>query len=293
MLGTSFRVLRRLRELLVETVNAWQRDHASLMAAALSFYTMISLAPMLIIVLSVASLWFGPEEVHARVSRGAAVLLGTQGAALLDSVGDGARLRGGGITATLVSIGIVIYGSTRVFGELQRALAVVWRRPDIPYEGFHPLRWLRVHLVSFLMVIGAGVLWLAGVVSSAVISGLGAWMTDQIALPDGLVLARYVQPIASVLLLTVALAPLFRFFSQGRACWSESWLGAVLTAVMMTAGQKLIGMYLGYRTISSVYGAAGSLIVVVFWLHYSWMMFLLGAELTKVSTMLRARRRSR
>jgi membrane protein len=293
MLEDTVHMLRRFCKLLVETVHAWQRDHASLMAAALSFYTLIALAPLLIIVLSTASLWFGPEEVQEQVLRGAAVLLGARGAELLDSVGEGAHLRGGGLAATLVSLGIVIYGSTRVFGELQRALAVVWRRPDLPDEGFHPLRWLRTHLFSFLMVIGAGLLWLIGVVSATVIAGLGAWMSDRITLPEGLVLARVVQPIASVLLLTLALAPLYRFFSQGRACWSESWLGAMLTAVMMTAGQKLMGMYLGHRTISSVYGAAGSLIVVVLWLYYSWMTFLLGAELTKVATVLRARRRDR
>jgi membrane protein len=290
MLERASRGVRRFRKLLVETVHAWQRDHASLMAAALAFYTMVAVVSLLIIALSIASRWYGPDEILRRVEQGGGVLIGPAATETLLQSPLGS-VPESGLAATLVSIVIVIYGSTRVFGELHRSLSVIWRRPDLPPEGFHPLRWLRRHLFAFLMVLATGALWLIGIVSSTAITALGAWARDRIDLPRGLGFASIMQPIASVVLLTAALSLLYRFLSQGRACWSESLLGAALTAVLMTAGQKVLALYLRHPALESVYGATGAILVIAFYFYYSWMIFLLGAEMTKVATALRARRR--
>lgn len=282
MVSWITRGLRVGWRLLVATVEAWFVDHASLMAAALSFYSLISIAPLLIIVLYVSSFVLGPQQVQQGVASGVAVLLGDAAAQVLGSLIERAAVQGAGWMATAVGTAIVLYGSMRVFAELQRALRVVWRNPEETPSGFRLLQYLSTHLFSFLLVIGAGLLWLLGIVGSTALSAVARWLREKVPASAGLELATLIHGAASVLLLSAALALIYRLFSEGRATWRDVWPGAVLTAVLLTVGQKLIGYYLANQMARSVYGVAGSAIAVVFWFYYSWLIFFLGAEFTKV-----------
>lgn len=262
------------------TIEAFLEDHASLMAAALSFYTLISIAPLMIILLSVAASIYGPEVVQGSASRGMTTILGTDVSDLLEALIDSAALAGTRWAVSLLGLGVVVYGATRVFSELQRALRVIWRDPEKPPPGFHPLLMIKTYLASYLMVIAFGALWFVGIFSATIIAAVETWMTDR--LPEELRLASITHTVASIALITIAVALVYRFLSGGRAYWTDVWIGAGLTAALITIGQKLIGTYLGFKTISSVYGAAGSLVLVLFWFYYTWWIFFLGAEFTKV-----------
>ncbi len=282
MLARIARGLRIAWRLVVATVDAWYTDHASLMAAALAFYSLISIAPLLILVLAAASAIWGPHEVQENVAAGLAVVLGGAAADFLRNLIGRAAREGSAFTATVVGAVVVLYGSTRVFAELQRALRAVWRNPEETPEGFQFLRYLSQHLLSFGLVIGAGILWVMGMVGSTVLTVVDRWLRGAVPTSAGLNLAPLIHLGASVVLLTGAVSLIYRLFSEGRATWRDVWPGSVLTALLLTLGQKLIGAYLGKMMSNSVYGVAGSAIVVVFWFYYSWLIFFLGAEFTKV-----------
>ncbi len=277
---------------------AWDQTHASFMAAALAFYSLISIAPLMILLLFAAGSVFGPEEVQRNVLRGLEPIVGAQGAELLRGLSASAYSQGQRWVASLIGLSVIAYGSARVFLELQRALHVIFHDPQQPRQVWTgplwlriaraALFWIRTQLLSFVMVLGVGVLWFVGIVSSTAISAVGAWVGDHV--PETLRFASLIHLVASTVLLTLTVGLVYRYLPLRRPRWHQVWPGALLTAVMLTGGQKVIGTYLGYKTITSVYGAAGSVVLVIFWFYYSWLVFFLGAVFTRVYA-LRARAR--
>jgi len=270
--------MERLFEVVKATVRGWREDHAAFMAAGLTFFTIVSVMPMLIIFLSLAGSIF-QHDVEGKVVEGLATVVGPDAAVLV-----GRLVRHGGVdparwTTHLVSVVIILYGASRIFAELQRAMRIIWRRSPGPSGKARVLAALRSNLASFLMIFAAVLFWLAGIVVITTISMVGAWLRT--ALNAELHPLKHLPMFGSVGLLTLSFALVYRILSGRRAPWRHAWLGAVVTAVLMLIGQKAISIAFGYTSIQSIYGAAGSIMVMLFWFFYSWMIFLLGAEFTK------------
>jgi membrane protein len=268
----------RVLEVLKATLRGWREDYASFMAAGLTFYTIVSVMPILIIFLSLAGSIF-EYDVEGKVVEGLATVVGPDAAVIV-----GKLVRDGGLdparwTTQVVSLAIILYGASRIFSELQRAMRIIWRQFPGPSGKAVFLAALRSNLASFLMIFAAVLFWLAGIVVITAISLVGAWLRT--ALNAELHPLKYLPLFGSVGLLTLSFALVYRILSRGRAPWRHAWLGAVVTAVLMLVGQRAISIAFGYTSIQSVYGAAGSIMVLLFWFFYSWMIFLLGAEFTK------------
>ncbi len=264
--------------LLRDTYRGFSRDHGSLMAAALSFYSLVSVAPLLILTLTIAGPLVRGGDAGSQLVRSFRPILGQDAADFLRHLLAEANLAPSRGWATAAGIAVVVYGASRVFVEMQRSLGIVWHGVG----GSHRLRMSALvgrQLVSFLMVLGAGLLGLAGLVASTAISAVAAWMQHRV--PHGLGVARAIHLSASLVLLSATIMIIYRLVPRARLRWSDVALGALLTAIMTTLGQRAFGWYLGRTSWTSIYGAAGTVVILLFWFYYAWVIFLAGAEFTK------------
>lgn len=257
---------------------SWVDDHAQSMGAALAYYTMFSIAPLLLIVISIAGLIFGVEAARGEIVGQLQGLMGHQGAeavqGLLRSVSKPAE----SVTATVIGALLLLVGATTVFGELQGSLDRIWRAPKRPHSGLWTM--LRARLLSFGMIMGIGFLLMVSLVASAALAAMGRWwgpLFEQWAL-----LANAINLIVSFAFTTTVFAMIYKIMPRAKVAWSDVWIGAAVTSLLFTIGKFLIGLYIGKSGISSAFGAAGSLVVVLVWVYYSAQIFLMGAEFTWV-----------
>ncbi len=266
-----------LWQVLRETVDAWVDDDASSMGAALSYYTVFSLAPLLLIVIAVAGLLFGQEAVRGELFDQLRGLMGPEAAAAIEAVLASTRRPEEGIVATLIGVGILVVGATTVFGALQSALDRIWRvDPQDKRSGV--LAWLFQRMLSIGMIMGLAFLLMVSLVLGAVISALGKWWADAFAGWE--TVAQLVNLGVGFVLTTVVFAMIYKLMPRRMIAWGDVWLGALVTALLFTIGKFLIGLYIGRSGVASGFGAAGSFIVVFVWVYYSAQIFLLGAEFT-------------
>jgi membrane protein len=264
--------------LVQSTVDAWLDDKAPSMGAALAYYTLFSIAPLLLIVISVAGLLFGADAARGEIFGQLRGLVGESGAAAIQSMLESVNRPTEGITATVTGIGLVLAGATTVFGELQDALDRIWRAPQRTGSGLWQL--LRARLLSFGMVLGIGFLLMVSLVFSAAVEVLQRWWEPW--------LGGWVAPIALVnhgitfALVTAMFAMIYKLMPRVRIEWPDVLVGAVVTAALFTVGKWLIGLYIGTAGVGSGFGAAGSLVALLVWVYYSAQIFLLGAEFTWV-----------
>lgn len=259
--------------------SSWLDDYAPSMGAALAYYTMFSLAPLLLIVISTAGLVFGEEAVRGEIFYQLRDLMGDEGAqavqALLESVSKPEE----GVAGTVVGTILLLVGATTVFGELQDAFDRIWRAPcKDKNEGIWKL--IRSRLLSFGIILGIGFLLMVSLVFSAAMAALGKWWGPLFSNLE--MLAIGVNLIFSFALMTAVFAMLYKFMPRVKIKWRDVWAGATVTALLFTVGKLLIGLYIGKSAVSSGFGAAGSLVVVLVWVYYSAQIFLLGAEFTWV-----------
>ncbi len=266
----------RLAGLLRAAANAWVDDHAASMGAALAYYTVFSIAPLLLIVISVAGLVFGPDAARGEITAQLQGLLGSGGAQLVEQLIERANRPAQGVLSTLLGTGLLLIGATTVFAELQDALDRIWRAPQCTAAGWWSL--LRARLLSLGLVLGLGFLMMVSLLLSAVLSALGKWWGAWFG--HWLLLAELLNQLAGFALVTVIFAMIYKLMPRARVAWSDVWLGATTTAVLFTAGKFLIGLYLGRSSVGSVFGASGSLVVLLVWVYYSAQIFLFGAEFT-------------
>ena len=265
--------------LIKAAVKAWVDDYAPSMGAALSYYTVFSLAPVLLIVISVAGLIFGAEAARGEIFDQLRGLMGADAAKAIEDILTSVDKPKEGITATVVGLVILFIGATTVFGELQDALDRIWRAPQRDKtRGWWRL--IRERLLSFGMILGIAFLLIVSLVLSAAISALGKWWSG--AFGSWEVLAQVVNFVLGYLVTTLAFAMIYKIMPRVKIRWHDVWLGAAVTALLFTVGRFLIGLYVGKSGIASGYGAAGSLIVILVWVYYSAQIFLLGAEFTWV-----------
>jgi len=258
-------------------VSAWVDDYAPSMGAALAYYSLFSVAPLLLIVISIAGLVFGPDATRGYIFGELRDLMGDEGAgavqALLQSVDKPAQ----GVLGTIVGVVLLGVGAISVFGELQNALDRIWRAPGRAGSGG---LWalVRARLLSFGMVLGIGFLLIVSLLASAAVSALGKFSAPMFG--GWAMLAELLNLVVSFAMVTVTFAMIYKIIPRVRIGWRDVWVGAAVTALLFSIGKSLIGLYLGRSTFASGFGAAGSLVVLLVWVYYSAQIFLLGAEFT-------------
>ena len=270
--------LSALNELIKDSCSAWLDDYAPSMGAALAYYTIFSIAPLLIIVIAVAGLFFGEEAARGEILTQMRGLIGDAGAAAVQSLLQSASAPPKSILATAVGIAVLLLGATTVFAELQDDLDRIWRVPTELRSGLWNL--LRQRLLSFGMILGVGFLLLVSLIISAVLSALGDWWGSSFS--GWALLLEAANFGVSVAVVTLLFAMIYKILPRLRIAWRDVWIGAGVTALLFTIGKTLIGVYLGKSGIVSTFGAAGSVIVLLVWVYYSAQIFLLGAEFTSL-----------
>jgi membrane protein len=262
--------LRQGWRLTQSAVRAWADDYAPSMGAALSYYALFSIAPLLLIVIGVAGYFFGEEAARGEIYGELATLIGPDGAHAVQGLVAAARKPQSGVLAMIIGTGLLIAGASTVFGELQNALDRIWRAPArAKAKGWWML--LRTRVLSFGMILGIAFLLMVSLVLSAAIAALGRWW--------GL---HVVDIAVSFALTTLLFAMIYKIMPRVRIAWRDVWIGAAVTAALFAIGKWAIGLYIGRSSVTSAFGAAGSLVVVMVWVYYSAQIFLLGAEFTRV-----------
>nr|WP_082877080.1 YihY/virulence factor BrkB family protein [Hydrogenophaga crassostreae] len=269
------------------TVQGWIDDRAASMGAALSYYTFFSMAPLLLIVISLAGLLLGREAAQGHLMDELVGLFGQQAAASIQAMVASAREPAESWWGTVVGLGAMLVGATTVFAELQGALDRIWEAPDRP-AGTGLWGLLRARVLSFGLILGLAFLLMVSLVVGAVVTALGRWWSS--ALGSWEWVAQGLNFGVGYLLTSVIFAMIYKLMPRAHVQWKDVWVGAVVTSLLFSVGKFLIGLYLGATGIASAYGAAGSIVVVLVWVYYSAQVFLLGAEFTWVYAQARGSR---
>lgn len=266
-------------DLFSKTFDAWSADYAPSMGAALAFYTMFSIAPLLLIIIAVAGWVFGADAARGEILAELRGLMGRDGAAAVEGLLRSASDPDRSATAAVAGVILLLVGATTVFGELQDALDRIWRAPvKVKPAGFFAL--FRGRLLSFGMIFGISFLLMVSLVVSAGLSALGKWWGPVFSGWEAV--AQLFDFGVSFALITVLFALIYKVMPRVKVAWHDVWMGASVTSLLFTVGKLLIGLYIGKSGVTSVFGAAGSLVVLLLWVYYSAQIFLLGAEYTWV-----------
>jgi len=260
-----------------EACSAWADDNASSLAAALAFYTIFSLAPVLIVAVAVAGLAFGQKAAESDFLRQLQALVGETGAKAIQAMIQSANRPALGVIASLIGIGTILAGASGAFVELQDALNKIWKVPR--RSGSVWLGVIRERFLSFGLVLGAGFLLLVALVASAALHAAGGSMG--LLLP-GPIFLESVNVLFSFCTITLLLGMIFRYLPETEVAWSDVWIGAAVASLLLTTGKALLALYLTRPTVASAYGAAASLVIILTWVYYSAQILLLGAEITHV-----------
>lgn len=273
--------LKIIWDLFKETIDSWNSDKGPLMGAALAFYTVLSIAPLLLIAVAIAGFVFGRQAAQGELVAQLNGLLGSEASRVVELLIKNAYRFRLGTFSTAASIVILFWVSTRVFWSLKNALNVIWRIPARPKRRF---LWAIIdQLFSFAMVIGTGLLLLVFLVTSTALAAVEKYMTDLFPnINPSLQLINLSNIIFSFLITVVLFALVFRFLPDGRIAWRDIWIGAIVTAFLFSIGKLGLGYYLGRSSMSSIYGAAGSFVLLLLWVYYSAQTILFGAEFTRV-----------
>lgn len=265
--------------LVKNTLVEWWEDQATRFSAAISFYTMMSLAPLLVIVVAVVGLVVGgSESAQTKITAQAQDMAGPQAASAVTQVIQNAHRPTASIVGLTLGVILLLVGATGVFSQLQTALNTMWEIEPQPNRGIWGM--LRNRLLKLLAIGGVAFLLLVSLVASAGVAALGTRLRGVLPRPELLVGA--LDAIVSLVVLTLLFAFAFKVLPDAKIRWRDLWVGAFGTAVLFTIGKSLIGFYLGHSATSSAFGAAASLAVLLIWVYYSSMIFLLGAEFTQV-----------
>jgi membrane protein len=269
--GESWTMLR-------EAASDWLEDKAPQLGAALAFYSILSVAPLVMIAIAVAALVFGEDAARGALLGQVQGLVGEQGADAIQAMLSHAKEPAEGTIAAVIGVITLLFGASGVFGQLQEAMNTVWEVP--PKTGGGIWSFLRGRFLSFAMVLGIGFLLLVSLLLSAMIAGAGSYLSG--LAPDLEPLWHAANGVVTFVVVTALFAMIFKFLPDTQVAWRDVWVGALLTAALFTVGKMLIGLYLGKTGLSSAYGTAGSLVVLVVWIYYSAQILFFGAELTQV-----------
>jgi membrane protein len=266
-----------LFSLLKETVRSWNEHRALRLGAALAFYTVFAIAPLFLIVLAIAGFWFGEEAARRQLFDQLYGLVGRQGGEAIQAVVASADHPAAGAWATVVAVFTLFVGATGVFVQLQDALNTIWQVRRQPGRGLR--FFIKDRLLSFAMVLVIGFLLLVSLVVSAGLAALGKFMSGLI--PAQEIIWQIINFLVSLGLIGLLFAMIFKVLPDVKIAWREVWMGALLSAGFFNLGKFFLGLYLGRSSVTSAYGAAGSLIIILLWVYYASQTLFLGAEFTR------------
>ncbi len=256
------------------SIKAWVDDAAPSMGASLAFYTLFSLAPLLLVVIALAGLFFGRNAAQDMLIDQLSQLLGEKAAYGVEALLEAAGTRDQGRFAAAIGAVTLLIGATTVFAELRSDLNRIWRHK--PEKASGVVKFVTARLASFVMVTGAGLLLLASMIASAIVAAVGErWF------PDADIVVHLSEFAISILMVTGLFAMIYKLLPSPRVAWSDVWVGATVTSALFWIGKLLIALYLAKAAVGSTFGAAGAIVVVVAWVYYSSQIFFLGAEFTR------------
>jgi membrane protein len=261
-----------------QTFSEWSHDKGGRLGAALSYYTVFSLAPLLLVVISIAGLVFGRAAVEGSMFGQLSGLVGPDAAHLIQSAVAKAHETKGGVLGTVIGIVILLAGATGVVIELQDALDTVWKVEPKPNRGIWGV--VRTRLLSVAMILSLGFLLLVSLVVSAGLAALSGWLRTMFG--DIAVLGWLLDAVVALGVISTLVALIYKILPDAEVAWRDVRVGAIATAILFMIGKYLIGLYIGRASVGSAFGAAGSLAVLLVWIYYSAQIVLLGAEFTRV-----------
>ncbi|MBX9601208.1 MAG: YihY/virulence factor BrkB family protein [Bryobacteraceae bacterium] len=271
-------MFRELYSMLKAAIADWSDDESPRLGAALAYYTLFSLAPLLVIIIGIASWVLGSEEAKRSVITEVSNLAGPQVGETVRDIVEHANKQRAGLIGAAVGFVTLLIGASGAFVELQTALNRIWEAPDPPKQGW--LATVKQRGFAFLLVLAAGFLLLLSVALTTALAAAGKFVEPILPAPEFLLHALNV--VVSVAVLTLVFALIYRYIPDVEIAWGDVWLGAAFTAALFTVGKTLISMYLGMSGMTSAFGAAGSVIALLVWIYYSTLIFFFGAEFTQV-----------
>ncbi len=261
-----------------QTVSEWIDQDVSRMGAALAFYTLFAIAPLFVIVLAMAGLWFGEEAARRELFSQVSGLVGSEGGEAIQALVSAANKPKTGVWATVIAVATLFVGATGVFVQLQDALNSVWGVRRTPGRGLR--NFIKDRLLSFALIVGIGFLLLVSLVLSAGLSALDKFMVG--LLPAHESIWQGINFVVSFGVITLLFAMIFKVLPDVKIAWRDVWIGAIITALLFNLGKLLLGLYLGRSSVTSAYGAAGSLVIVLLWVYYSAQILFFGAKFTQI-----------
>lgn len=264
---------RQLPALTRRAVKGWIEDDAPTMGAALAFYTMLSLAPLLLVAVGFAGFFVGRDEAQTALISQLSAVLGDKAAAAVRSLLDAAASQGEGKMAALLGIVTMMLGATTVFAELRADLDRIWQHKT---QSSGLKRLFAARFFSFLLVMGIGALLLFSLVATTFLAAVGAWWFGKSELA-----VHAIEFASSFVLITLLFALIYKVLPSRRIAWGDVWVGAAVTSLLFWVGKYAIALYIGHAAVDSRFGAAGALVVLILWVYYSSQVFFLGAEFTK------------
>jgi membrane protein len=269
---------KSLWDLTKQTASSWSDINAPRLGASLAFYTLLSIAPLLVVCISIAGLIFGPEAAQKQIAAQIGNVVGWQNAETLQSLLEHANKPAAGISAAVVGFLTLLFGASGVFGELRDSLNAVWGAKSTSGAGLMGM--IKYRFFSFAMVLGIGFLLLVSLVLSAVIAAAGKFLQGRMPVPESVL--HIGSTLVTFIAVTVLFALLYKLVPDVYIEWKDVAIGAAVTSLLFSIGKFLIALYLGKASVGSAYGAAGSLVVFIVWVYYSAQIFFLGAEFTHV-----------
>ncbi len=272
--------LKAILALFKDTFSKWNKDNGPRLGASLAFYTLFSLAPLLLIVIAITGLVFGQKAVEGQIVGQIGGLVGGDSAKAIQTMITNVYKPSTGAIATIIGIATLLLGATAVFVDLQGALNTIWGARSKSWYGM--LGIVKVRFLSFAMILCIAFLLLVSLVVSAVLSALSKFLTG--LAPSFMHILQIVDFFISFGFIAVLLAMMYKLLPDIKIAWSDVWSGAAVTSLLFTIGKYLIGLYLGRSSVTSPYGAAGSLVIILVWVYYSAQILFFGAEFTQVYT---------
>lgn len=272
--------MRRVVEvgrLLKDAALGWSEHRAQRLGASLAFYTTFALAPLTMIAVAIAGYFFGEEAARGGIVHQIEHLVGQSGARAIELVIQNANQPHHGRWATAISLGLLLFGATNVFAELKDSLDTIWgvkRKTGLAF-------WFMVktQALSFVVVLGSGFLLLVSLLLTAMLTAFTNWLNQW--LPVTLFAASFLDIVVSFTVITLLFALIFKLLPDVTVHWKDVWIGAITTSILFMIGKSLIGIYIGSASVGSIYGAAGSLVIMLIWTYYSSQILFFGAELTR------------
>jgi membrane protein len=271
-------MLRTAGGVLWTAINRMFEDDALPLAAALAYYSLLSMAPLLLIVVSVAGTFFADGQVHMQLIEQMRRLVGAEGAALTQTVIEHTGSEQRSQWSLAIGAFLTLLGASTVFGQLQYALNRVWRVKAAPHAALI-MSFIKQRILSFALVLSVGFLLMVSLVISAVLGTLHTYLDARMA--DAAIFWSGLDLVISFTLATVLIAMMFKYLPDAEIEWRDTWLGAIITAALFIVGKQVIGLYLGQTTVASSFGAAASVVIFMIWVYYAALILLFGAEITQ------------